>query len=81
MEKITYAIIILAVIILLLYVGISINSIREIKETLKGKESGCAKTDNGCDVCCRDCQDSAVCIGCCVHVKEEGEKENGNDKL
>ena len=81
MEKITYAIIILAVIVLLLYVGISVKSIQEIKEKLNVKEK-CARTDNGCDVCCKECQDADVCIGCCSHAQNgKGEKENGKDKL
>lgn len=82
MEKMTYAIIIVAVLVLLLYVGISIKTIQDIKIDLTTLNRKFVRTDNGCDVCCRECQDADVCIGCCSHAQNgKGEKENGNDKL
>ena len=88
-EKICYALILIAFFIVVFYVVVTITAIKDIKDdltTLKGKF---VRTDNGCDICCRDCDDKDVCIGCCSHAKcvvvaeenEEGEKDYGNDKL
>lgn len=84
MERITYAIIILAIIVLLLYVATSYIDLKEIKQTLdelndKEQKNACT-TDNGCDLCCKDCQDSDVCSGRCVHVKpEKGDNDDGEN--
>lgn len=88
-EKICYALIILAFIVIIFYVGVSMQAIEDIKKKLNAKEIRCIRTDNGCDVCCRDCDDKDVCIECCSHAicavvaeqYEEGEKDYGTDEL
>ena len=34
------------------------------------------KADNGCDLCCKECQDNDVCTGACIHATRQHKEQD-----
>ena len=32
--------------------------------------------DNGCDLCCKECQDNDVCTGACIHATRQHKEQD-----
>lgn len=63
--------------LLIYYIVDTRKNIERIEQKMDDALLKTIKTDNHCDVCCRECQDNDVCVGACVHCKNQGENKNG----
>ena len=49
------------------HVNKKVNNVENDVRDLNGKTQAPQK-DNGCDLCCKECQDNDVCTGACIHA-------------
>ena len=54
------------------------RDVQDCKKILKDAYSE-ERLNNGCDCCCRDCDDKFSCSGACIHADEETPDGENND--
>ena len=75
MRPIDIILVIIAIGLFVYYIIDTKKSIEKIEKYIGDVSFKTIKTNNGCDICCKECQDNDVCVGACVHCKKQGDDE------
>lgn len=57
------------------HVNKKVDNVENDVRDLNGKTQA-PKADNGCDLCCKECQDNDVCTGACIHATRQHKEQD-----